>query len=163
MKLHIFIKKVNLSNLANHQYWGDFEKLFEVPFNDDQFLKLVEFFQVGSDYRTYVQEHLTQSDGISFHFYTTPTDPLVGYYIFGLADKNDLNSILRNNTFSDSYFEKRDALFSELGWVQGEERAIEIESSFDDTTITWSNIPKTFNEVETMYNNAVPVNIYLGE
>lgn len=163
MKLHIFIKKVNLTNFADGRYWGNFERLFEISFNDEQFLKLVEFFQTASDYRSYVQDHLTQSDGLSFQFYTNPNNPLVAFYIFGLVDKNDLNSILRNNDIANTYFEKRDSLFAELGWQQHEERATAINASFNDDTISWSGIPSTFNEVEALYNSAVSIEQYLDE
>lgn len=154
MQLHIFTKKVNLTSFANYKYWGNFDTLLELPLDDSQFLKLIEFFQAVMEYRTYAQDTLNKSDGFNFKFFTSQENPLIGYLMFGLKNKDLVSTVLRNNPIFENYEEKRNILFSELGWNFEEEKEFIIESEFNEVTEEWSNLPSTFAEIEVHYNTA---------
>lgn len=157
MKLTAVIRKINLSNFANSLFWGKFDRLLELPFSDEQFLKLIEFFQAIAEYRTFSQETLSRADGFNFRFFTNDENPLVAYQMFGLRDFENMISILRDNEIFEDYKSKRDAIYAELGWVFEEERAIEIECDFEESNLEWSNLPSTFSEAESLYNAATIV------
>jgi hypothetical protein len=150
MKLKIFVKKVNLNAFADNRYWGSFDKFIDLSLNDDQFLKLLNFYQSVTDYRNYIQSYLTPSDGTAYKFVSSESNPFVGYYIFGLAGLEHIPAI-RDNDYYRAYIEKRDELFTEIGWVQEEEKMFEINSDYDDINLTWSNIPSDFDTVANLY------------
>lgn len=152
MQLYIFTKKINLTEFADNKYWGNFDSLLELPLADDQFLKLIEFFQAVMEYRTYAQDTLSKYDGFNFKFFTSQEKPLVGYLMFGLRNKDLISSVLRNNSVFENYESKRNILFAELGWVFEEEREFVIDSDFNEVTEEWSNLPSTFEEIEMHYS-----------
>ena len=158
MKLDIIIRKINLSNFADSTYWGNFEGLLQLPLDDSQFLKLIEYFQAITEYRTLAQDVLTRADGFNFKFFKSSTNPLVAYHMFGLRDYKTQIPLLRDNEIYSNYKTKRDELFAELGWTFDEERVSEIVCEFNEEALEWSNLPASFEEVDEIYNSSKPVN-----
>lgn len=159
--MNLFIRKTVLSPLANNEYWGSFERLLELPLDNDQFTNVIEFFQVSTDYKNYILDQMTRVDGFSYIFFKSNQDPLIGYLIYGLMDKTNFNLILRNNTFYNEYVEKRDIVFNILGWSISEERAITIESNLLEENQVWTNLPQTFEDVSNLFQEATSIQSFL--
>lgn len=157
MQLNLIIRKDTLSNLADYRYWGSADSLLSMPLSDASFLKLIDYFQSAAEYKTHVNEIATYLTGTSYHFFTNPSEPLVGYALFGTTDLNFLFSAIRNHQTYDTYINKRNILYTEFGWTLGEERLLTIESENIESTDQWSNLPATFDQVKTIYETAVPL------
>jgi len=159
--MNLFIRKTVLSPLANNEYWGNFERLLELPLDDDQFTNVIEFFQAATNYKNYILDQMTRVNGFSYIFFKSAQDPLVGYLIYGLEDKTNFELILKNNAFYNEYAEKRDILFNNLGWSIFDERAIAIESNLIEETQVWTNLPQTFEDVSNLFQEASAVESFL--
>jgi hypothetical protein len=159
--MNLFIRKTVLSPLANSEYWGNFERLLELPLDNEQFTAVIEFFQAASDYKNYILDQMTRVNGFSYIFFKSPQEPLVGYLIYGLVDKTNLELISRNNEFYDEYVEKRDILLNILGWSIVDERVIAIESDLIEETQVWTNLPQTFEDVSNLFQEASAVQSFL--
>jgi hypothetical protein len=154
MQLHIITRKVNLNNFADSRYWGPFDKLLELPLNDSQFSKLIEFFQAIASYRTFAINAASKGEGAGFKFFTSPDNLTVGYSIMAVVDLNLLFNVLRNDEAYSDFVLKRDAIFAELGWTLEDEKVFTIDSDIDPITEQWLNLPTTFDEVAEIYDNA---------
>ena len=159
--MNIFIKKVNLSNLADNRYWGDFGKLTELPLSSEQFLKLINFYQTAETYKTAVLEQLDVSIGFYFKFFSSDDTPEVAYLMYGLVNASDYLEVLNHGPEYSLYLNVRDVLFSELGWEIVDERVSVIESQFNKTTLEWSNVPSNIAEVATLYDKSIVISNFL--
>jgi hypothetical protein len=159
--MNLFIRKTVLSQLANNEYWGNFERLLELPLDDEQFTNVIEFFQAATNYKSYILDQMTRVNGFSYVFFKSAQDPLVGYLIYGLVDKTNFDLILRNNVVYDEYVGKRDILFNDIGWSIFDERAIVIESELIEETQLWTNLPQTFEDVVNLFQEATSIQSFL--
>ena len=162
MELNLIIRKDTLSDFADYRHWGSADSLLSMPLDDARFLKLIEYFQAVTEYKTYVNEVATYLTGTSYQFFTNSSEPLVGYALVGTTDLNFLFSKIRNDQTYTRYIDKRNLLCSEFGWTLGEERVITIESENIESTDQWSNLPTTFSQVKSMYETAEPLTNYQG-
>ena len=76
--------------------------------------------------------------------------------MYGIRDLSLLNAVRESEVFG-RYTLARDNFFEVVNWVAEEEKSIEIESNFNATTLEWSNIPTSFEEVSSVYETAIPV------
>jgi hypothetical protein len=162
MQLHLIIRKVNLSNLADYTCWGSPDALLALPLEDEKFLKLIDYLQAALAYKTYINEITSYEAGTGYLFFSNPLEPLVSYYVFGTVDVDMLINYLRKNDAYDDYATKRDILLPDLGWTLEEEKVVTIESNHVENTEEWSNLPTTFSEVADMYQNGISLTLYQG-
>jgi hypothetical protein len=161
MNIHLVIRKYTLSQFANTKYWGKFNLLTELPLADDQFLKLINFYSAAEDYRSRILGAMTPLDGYGFIFAST-SDSLEVYNHYGVLNPVSISEMLKSGLEYDHYISCRDALFAELGWVPLEERIKTIETSFDETNLEFTNIPTTYQEMDSLYNTAENLDSFLG-
>lgn len=162
MKVSLFIKKVELKELSDQQYWGSFERLFELSQTEDQYFyfKLLEFFQSIVEYKAFIEENFPSREGTSKVIPPVPNSKEV-FYIFVLRDKS-YYPVARGADPFLIYAAKRDALFESLGWIQKEEKVLDFDLEFNEEKFEWIGVPTDYNELNKLYNSAVTVSEYLG-
>jgi hypothetical protein len=162
MNIHLVIRKYTLSQFADTRYWGNFNLLAGLSLSDDQFLKLINFYSAAEDYRSRILETMGTMDGYGYMFASTPNS-LEVYNHYGVLNSKSISEILRSGSDYDRYVISRDALFAELGWVALEERIQVIETEFNEETLGFTEIPTTYQEIESLYSTAQDLNSFLGK
>ncbi len=163
MKLYLFIKKFQLDSQINSKYWGDMGQLLALSWTDEQMQKLFAFYAAADDYLTEVRKYLTQSDGQRMLMIKPDNNSTEAFYLFGLLNPEHYSQIVKSGTVYQTYKQTVDSLFEVLGWSEGEERVVVIESEFDPENYTYLNVPQTFQETNTVYATGVPVSQFFGE
>lgn len=162
MNMHIVIIKTTFSEFADSTYFGAFNKFIELPLDNSQMEKLINFYVSIDSYKSYISDILTKADGTRFKFVTSNTEPNVGYAFHGLVDVRHLNAVVRKSTEYLEYIKNRDELWQILGWNRYEERIAVIETEFNSEDLTFSNIPSTFTEIKDLYNSSSSIENFLS-
>lgn len=157
MNLHVFIKKTTLTPEINSKYWETFGRLFELSLNDQQLLALIDFFEGLEAYRNYIVANLSISQGAMVKFLRTEQDSEEVFIFFALVDPSHYKTIVKAGPQYENYVVKRDRLFGLLGWQEVDERVVIIDSEVNEETLTWSNLPTTFEQGQELFNRGVSV------
>ena len=162
MNIHVVLFKHNLSSFANGQYFGNFNKMIELPLDDEQVNKLINFYLAIDDYRAYAIDVLSRADGFGFKFFPSPGEATTGLAIMGVISLSDLTNIVRSGPEYENFLAKRADVWAMMGWTAQEERITVIETTFNPDTLEFSNLPTTYEELETLYNNAESLQSFLA-
>jgi hypothetical protein len=162
MNIHVAIFKHNFSEFANGEYFGNFQRMIELPLTDEQVTKLINFYLAIDDFRSRVVDTLSRADAFSHKFFTS-ADQSTGISILGVVKLSDLTDVIRTGTEYTNFVNTRDAVWDTMGWTKEEERIVVIETTFNPDTLEFSNIPTTFDELEVLYNSAESLNSFLAK
>lgn len=163
MRFYVFVKKVNLTTSINSKYWGTLGRLFELQLTDSQVIALIDFFESLERYRNYITASVAISQGDMVRFLKTEQETEEGLMVFGLVDPQIYKNVVNVGEEYETFIAKRAALYNLLGWVEEEERVIEIDSEVNETTLTWSNVPVTFQEGMDFYQRGIPVSEFFKD
>ncbi len=161
MKLNLVIKKVTLSETAGPSNWGDFSKLLELPLSIHQSIKVTEFFEAAEFYRLDIMTKLSLADGHGYKF-VSETGNLTAYTYYGIRDIDLITNVVEAGDEYNNFIEKRDNLFSELGWTVHESRVADYEADFDEENQEYTNLPTSMQTLTELYNSSPSLSSVLG-
>lgn len=157
MKFHVFIKKVTFTPEVDSKYWGSFGKLLELPFTDSQVMTLISFFEAAENYRSFVLNNLTFPQGTMIKYLKLDDNSQEGFLFYGLINASHYQTVVKHGPEYLNMYEKKDLLYKMLGWVESEERVVEIESEPDMDNVTWPGVPTNFAEGQDFFERGIPV------
>lgn len=161
--MHLMIRKHTFTESMNYSYFGNYGKLLEIPPPTENFSSLLYNFFVQID--TFKPAVLAATGGPAtgntLTFISRQETPLVGYSFLGVVDMNNYVNNYIGLPEYPNFKAATEALYADIGWTISDERCVNFQSEFDATTVTFSNVPKTFVEVENYYNNGMLLQEYL--
>lgn len=163
MLMHLFIKKFTLNPQINSRFWGEMGQLLALTWTDEQMQKLFAFYAAADDYLMEVRKYLTQADGQRMLMLKPDNNSTDAFYVFGLLDTAQYSQIVKGGPTYEIYKQTVNDLFDMLGWTEGEERVIAIDSEPNPETYVWSNVPETYEAANILYSTGVPVDQFFGE
>lgn len=139
--LNLIIRKINLSEFANADYFVNMNQLVSLPLQDQQIEDLVKFMIAANDvkaaYRTMYQDDTEWTATTAFGpIQIIGANSLEGYALFGSSDLSKVKILFNSNVYKE-YLEARSSIFSFLGWSAEPDKVIEIEANYDEVTFTW--------------------------
>ena len=162
--MHLIIRKHTFTESIDFSYFGNYGKLLELsPPPTDNFSELLYkfFVQVETFKPAVLAATGGPATGNTLTFITSHESPLTGYTFIGVVDMNNyVDNYIGLSQYPDFKAATED-LYADIGWTISDERCVNFQSQFDAKTVTFSNVPKTFAEIENYYNTGMLLQEYL--
>lgn len=162
--MHLIIRKHTFTESIDSSYFGNYGKLLEIDPPTENFSELLYNFFVQMD--TFKPAALAATGGPAtgntLTFVKSPNDQvLYGYSFIGATNLNDYTDNYIGLQQYPAFKAALESFYTDIGWTISDERCISVQSEFDAASVSFTNIPSTFAEVELHYNNGLLLQEYI--
>ena len=152
----LFIRRHELTEEFDSRYLGTYANLLELDLDNNTITKLFEFFESATNLRTLLRAMFTNEE-IHPPIFFKADSVLYGYTVMAYQTPALYHDRVKNLPELADTHSKTTALYNALGWTYSDFKVVEIEAGGLTDIGSYENYPATFEEVDNLWNQAVPL------
>ena len=152
----LFIRRHELTEEFDSRYLGTYANLLELDLDNNTITKLFEFFESATNLRTLLRAMFTNEE-IHPPIFFKADSVLYGYTVMAYQTPALYHDRVKNLPEFIGMHSKMTELYNLLGWTCSDFKVVEIEAGGLTDIGSYENYPATFEEVDNLWNQAVPL------